>query len=134
MTHRHTTKSSYHTTAIRRDAGVSLASRRICTGVLIPGGERVYDSAPRNYGEQASIFGALSYGRGLLAVVTRTDAVDTPLSTLTLPKCSRHACARTTWWYSTTSTSTRRAKSSNSPGDEGRESYGCRLTRRTSRR
>jgi transposase len=42
-----------------------------------PKGERVVDSAPRNYGEQTSIVGALSYGRGLLAVMTLTGAVDT---------------------------------------------------------
>jgi transposase len=43
-----------------------------------PRGERVYDSAPRNYGEQTSIVGALSFGRGLLATMTLTGAVDTP--------------------------------------------------------
>ena len=42
-----------------------------------PVGERVVDSAPRNYGEQTSIVGALSFGRGLLAVMTLTGAVDT---------------------------------------------------------
>jgi transposase len=42
-----------------------------------PRGERVVDSAPRNYGEQTSIVGALSFGRGLLAVMTLTGAVDT---------------------------------------------------------
>jgi len=35
------------------------------------------DSTPRNYGEQTSVIGALSYGRGLLAVMTLTGAVDT---------------------------------------------------------
>ena len=43
-----------------------------------PRGERVVDSAPRNYGEQTSIIGALSFGRrGLLAVMTLAGAVDT---------------------------------------------------------
>ena len=42
-----------------------------------PVGERVYDSAPRNYGEQTSIVGALSFGRGLLATMMLTGAVDT---------------------------------------------------------
>ena len=42
-----------------------------------PVGERVADSAPRNYGEQTSIVGALSYGRGLVATMTLTGAVDT---------------------------------------------------------
>ena len=42
-----------------------------------PVGARVMDSAPRNYGEQTSIVGALSYGRGLLAVMMLTGAVDT---------------------------------------------------------
>jgi transposase len=42
-----------------------------------PRGERVHDTAPRNYGEQTSIIGALSFGRGLLAVMTLTGAVDT---------------------------------------------------------
>ncbi len=42
-----------------------------------PVGERVVDSAPRNYGEQTSILGALSYGRGLVATMTLTGAVDT---------------------------------------------------------
>ncbi|HEX6623543.1 MAG TPA: transposase, partial [Pyrinomonadaceae bacterium] len=35
------------------------------------------DSAPRNYGEQTSIVGALSFGRGLLATMTLVGAVDT---------------------------------------------------------
>jgi transposase len=42
-----------------------------------PRGERVHDSAPRSYGEQTSIVGALSFGRGLVAVMTLTGAVDT---------------------------------------------------------
>jgi len=42
-----------------------------------PRGERVVDSAPRNYGEQTSLIGALSLGRGLLAMMTLTGAVDT---------------------------------------------------------
>ena len=42
-----------------------------------PRGERVHDSAPRNYGEQTSIVGALSFRRGLIAVMTLTGAVDT---------------------------------------------------------
>jgi transposase len=42
-----------------------------------PRGERVHDSAPRNYGEQTSLVGALSFGRGLMAVMTLTGAVDT---------------------------------------------------------
>jgi transposase len=35
------------------------------------------DYAPRNYGEQTSLIGALSFGRGLIAVMTLTGAVDT---------------------------------------------------------
>ena len=42
-----------------------------------PRGERVHDSAPRSYGEQTSIVGALSFGRGLIAVMTLVGAVDT---------------------------------------------------------
>jgi transposase len=42
-----------------------------------PVGERVVDSAPRNYGEQTSPVGALSLGCGLLAMMTLTGAVDT---------------------------------------------------------
>jgi len=42
-----------------------------------PRGERVIDYAPRSYGEQTSLIGALSFGRGLLAVMTLTGAVDT---------------------------------------------------------
>jgi transposase len=40
-------------------------------------GERVVDSVPRNYGEQTSVIGALSFGRGLLATMTLSGAVDT---------------------------------------------------------
>ena len=42
-----------------------------------PRGERVHDSVPRNYGEQTSLVGALSFGRGLIAMMTLTGAVDT---------------------------------------------------------
>ena len=42
-----------------------------------PRGERVVDSAPRNYGEQTSLVGALGLGRGLLALMTVPGAVDT---------------------------------------------------------
>jgi transposase len=42
-----------------------------------PRGERVIESVPRNYGEQTSLVGALSFGRGLMAVMTLTGAVDT---------------------------------------------------------
>jgi transposase len=42
-----------------------------------PRGERVVEYVPRNYGEQTSLVGALSYGRGLIAVMTLTGAVDT---------------------------------------------------------
>ena len=42
-----------------------------------PRGERVVDSVPRSYGEQTSLVGALSLGRGLLATMTLTGAVDT---------------------------------------------------------
>jgi transposase len=42
-----------------------------------PRGERVHDSVPRNYGEQTSLVGALGFGRGLMAVMTLTGAVDT---------------------------------------------------------
>jgi transposase len=41
-----------------------------------PRGERVVDTAPRNYGEQTSLLGALSFGRGLIAVMTLRGAVD----------------------------------------------------------
>jgi transposase len=41
-----------------------------------PRGERVYDSAPRNYGSHTSIIGALSL-RGLVATMTVEGAVDT---------------------------------------------------------
>lgn len=41
-----------------------------------PRGERVYDSAPRNYGAHTSIIGALSL-RGLVATMTVEGAVDT---------------------------------------------------------
>ncbi|HEX8128161.1 MAG TPA: IS630 family transposase [Pyrinomonadaceae bacterium] len=40
-------------------------------------GERVVDYVPRSYGEQTSLIGALSFGRGLIAVMTLTGAVDT---------------------------------------------------------
>ena len=40
-------------------------------------GERVVDSAPRNYGEQTSVIAALSLHRGLLAPMTLGGAVDT---------------------------------------------------------
>ena len=42
-----------------------------------PRGERVIDYVPRSYGEQTSLIGALSFGRGLIAVMTLTGAVDT---------------------------------------------------------
>jgi transposase len=42
-----------------------------------PRGERVVDWAPRSYGEQTSVIGALSLGRGFLAMMTLTGAVDT---------------------------------------------------------
>ncbi len=42
-----------------------------------PRGERVVDYVPRSYGEQTSLIGALSFGRGLIAVMTLTGAVDT---------------------------------------------------------
>ena len=42
-----------------------------------PRGERVVDFAPRNYGAQTSLIGALSFGRGLIATMTLTGAVDT---------------------------------------------------------
>ena len=42
-----------------------------------PRGERVHGSAPRSYGEQTSVVGALSFSRGLIAVMTLTGAVDT---------------------------------------------------------
>jgi transposase len=42
-----------------------------------PRGERVVESVPRNYGEQTSLIGALSFGRGLIAVMTLAGAVDT---------------------------------------------------------
>lgn len=41
-----------------------------------PRGERVYDSAPRNYGTHTSMIGALGL-RGLLATMTVEGAVDT---------------------------------------------------------
>ncbi len=42
-----------------------------------PRGERVHDSVPRSYGEQTSLVGALSFSRGLTAVMTLVGAVDT---------------------------------------------------------
>ena len=42
-----------------------------------PRGERVIEYVPRSYGEQTSLIGALAYGRGLIAVMTLTGAVDT---------------------------------------------------------
>lgn len=42
-----------------------------------PRGQRVIERVPRNYGEQTSLIGALSFGRGLMAVMTLTGAVDT---------------------------------------------------------
>ena len=42
-----------------------------------PRGARVIESVPRNYGEQTSLVGALSFGRGLIAVMMLTGAVDT---------------------------------------------------------
>lgn len=42
-----------------------------------PRGERAVDYVPRNYGEQTSLIGALSFGRGLIAVMTLSGAVDT---------------------------------------------------------
>jgi hypothetical protein len=42
-----------------------------------PRGERIVDYAPRNYGEQTSLIGALSFGRGLIAMMTLSGAVDT---------------------------------------------------------
>jgi transposase len=42
-----------------------------------PRGERAVDYAPRNYGEQTSLIGTLSFGRGLIAMMTLTGAVDT---------------------------------------------------------
>jgi transposase len=40
-------------------------------------GERVVDHVPRGYGEQTTIVGALSFGRGIIAVMTLVGAVDT---------------------------------------------------------
>ena len=42
-----------------------------------PRGERAVDYVPRSYGEQTSLIGALSFGRGLIPVMTLTGAVDT---------------------------------------------------------
>ena len=42
-----------------------------------PRGERVIDHAPRNYGEQTSVVAALGFGRGLIAPMMLTGAVDT---------------------------------------------------------
>jgi putative transposase len=41
-----------------------------------PRGERVVDYVPRGSGEQTSLLGAPSDGRGLIAVMTPTGAVD----------------------------------------------------------
>jgi transposase len=57
------------------ESGVNMAMTP--THGRAPVGERVVDSAPRNYGEQTSIIGALSFGRGLVATMTLTGAVDT---------------------------------------------------------
>jgi transposase len=57
------------------EAGVNTAmSRRFARA---PRGERAYDSAPRNYGEQTSLISALGLRRGLLATMTVKGAVDT---------------------------------------------------------
>lgn len=42
-----------------------------------PRGCRASDSAPRNYGAQTSVIGALSLSRGLVATMTVAGAVDT---------------------------------------------------------
>lgn len=55
------------------EAGVNTAMTRRYGRA--PKGERVFDTAPRNYGEQTSLIGAI--GLGLLAVMTVEGAVDT---------------------------------------------------------
>jgi len=42
-----------------------------------PRGERAGDNAPRNYGAQTSVIGALGFTRGLMATMTVEGAVDT---------------------------------------------------------
>ncbi|MFP5261798.1 MAG: transposase, partial [Blastocatellia bacterium] len=76
-----------------------------------PRGQRVVESVPHNYGKQTSLIGALSFGRGLMAVMTLTGAVDTLAFDAYLARVLGRACAGVTWWCSTTSTSTRRAVS-----------------------
>jgi transposase len=56
------------------EAGVNLAMRRLRGRA--PKGERVVEAAPRNYGPQTSLIGALSL-RGVEAVMTVEGAVDT---------------------------------------------------------
>ena len=57
------------------EAGVNTAmTRRFARA---PSGQRAYDSAPRNYGEQTSLLSALCLERGLLATMTVQGAVDT---------------------------------------------------------
>jgi hypothetical protein len=56
------------------EAGVNLAMTRL--RARAPKGERVSESAPRNYGPQTSVMGALSL-RGVEAVMTVEGAVDT---------------------------------------------------------
>lgn len=58
------------------EAGVNTAMTRRYGRA--PRGERAHDSAPRNYGAQTSVVGALSLGRGLTATMTVAGAVDTP--------------------------------------------------------
>lgn len=57
------------------EAGVNTAmTRRFARA---PRGERASGSAPRTYGEQTSVIGALSLRRGMLATMTVLGAVDT---------------------------------------------------------
>ena len=52
---------------------------------------------PCSYGEQTSIVGALSFGRGLIAVMTLTGAVDTLAFDAYLLRVLAPGCAKGTW-------------------------------------
>lgn len=68
----------------RAQAPAAHLPRRVCRGHgdnpaprARPGASASWTTSPRGYGEQTSIVGALSFGRGLIAVMTLTGAVDT---------------------------------------------------------
>jgi transposase len=51
-----------------------------------PRGERAVDYVSRNYGEQTSLIGALSFERGLIAMMMLSSAVDTYLARVLAPR------------------------------------------------